>query len=62
MDIRIGKTYETREDAEADGVPASDIAEITRHDGNVPEVKFSAGPFKDRIYKRTSAGQLVRVR
>jgi len=61
MDIRTGKTYETREAAEADGVPASDIAEITRADSTVPEVRFTTGPFKDRVYKRTPSGQLVRV-
>lgn len=62
MDIRTGQTYETREEARADGVPASDIAERTKHDPAVPEVKFSSGPFKNRVYKRMSTGQLVRVR
>lgn len=62
MDIRTGRTYDTREDAMADGVPDSDIAEITRGDDTIPEVRFSSGPFKDRVYKRTPSGQLVRVR
>lgn len=61
MDIRTGQTYETREDAEAAGVPASDIAEIVRGDSSIPEVRFSSGPFKGRVYKRTPAGQLIRV-
>jgi len=61
MDLRTGKTYDTREAAVADGVPDSDIAEITRHDPNAPEVRFASGPFKNRVYKRTAAGQLVRV-
>lgn len=61
MDMRTGKTYESREAAEADGVPLSDIAEVTRHDGRVPEVRFNSGPFKGRAYKRTPSGQLVRV-
>lgn len=62
MDIRTGETYPTREAALRAGVPDSDIAEITRHDDNIPEVKFVAGPFKNRVYKRTEAGNLVRVR
>lgn len=61
MDLRTGETYETREAARAAGVPDSDIAEITRNDSSIPEVRFSSGPFKGRVYKRTSAGQLVRV-
>ena len=60
MDIRTGQTYETREDALAAGVPASDIAEVTRMDDSVPTVKFASGPFKDRTYKRMPNGQLVR--
>lgn len=63
MDIRTGETYATREEAVKAGVPESDIAEITRMDGSIPEVRFSSGPFKNRIYKRVEAtGQLVRVR
>ena len=61
MDIRTGRTYETREAAVAAGVPESDIAEITRMDKSVPEVRFASGPFKDRVYKRMPSGQLVRV-
>lgn len=60
MDIRTGQTYETREDARRAGVPDSDIAEIVRADKGVPEVRFSSGPFKGRVYKRTPSGQLVR--
>lgn len=62
MDLRTGQTYETREAAVAAGVPDSDIAEIIRRDDHVPEVRFASGPFKDRIYKRTPGGQLVRVK
>ena len=62
MDLRTGKTYETREQALASGVPSSDIAEIVRADSNVPEVRFSSGPFKNRVYKRAPSGQLVRVK
>ncbi len=63
MDIRTGQTYETEQAAIDAGVPRSDIAEIIRGDGNIPEVRFASGPFKDRVYKRNPAnGQLVRVR
>lgn len=63
MDIRTGETYETREAALKAGVPASDIAEITRGDGTIPEVRFVSGPFKNRVYKRVpETGQLVRVK
>jgi hypothetical protein len=62
MNIATGKTYNTREAALADGVPDSDIAEVIRHDDNIPEVRFSSGPFKGRVYKRNpQTGQLVRV-
>jgi hypothetical protein len=58
MDIRTGKTYETLDAARADGVPESDIAEV-----DWPIVRFEAGPFKDRLYKRhPETGQLVRVK
>ena len=59
MDIRTGKTYETLDDALADGVPESDIAEIIKDD-IIPEVRFISGPFKNRAYKRTFNG-LIRV-
>ena len=62
MDLRTGMTYASKEEAVAAGVPESDIAEIVRRDDDVPEVRFSSGPFKDRVYKRTPTGQLVRVR
>jgi hypothetical protein len=64
MDIRTGRTYETRDDAIAAGVPASDIAEVILDKlVDEPVVKFSSGPFKDREYKRNPVtGQLVRVR
>jgi hypothetical protein len=59
MDLRTGKTYETREQAIADGVPTSDIAHVDRRlaDGKLI-VKFSKGSFKS--YRRDD-GQLVRV-
>lgn len=60
MDIRTGETYATREDARAAGVPDSDIAEVVRGDSDIPEVRFTSGPFKNRVYKRGPAGQLVR--
>lgn len=62
MDLRTGQTYETKDDALKAGVPESDIAEIVRGDSAIPEVQFSSGPFKNRVYKRTPQGQLVRVR
>ena len=62
MDLRTGETYDTKEDARAAGVPDSDIAEIVRRDREIPEVRFTSGPFKNRVYKRTPAGQLVRMR
>jgi hypothetical protein len=33
MDLRTGKTYAAKQDALDDGVPASDLAEITWRDG-----------------------------
>ena len=62
MDLRTGETYESKEAALKAGVPESDIAEIVRKDSSVPEVKFATGPFKNRVYKRTNDGNLVRVR
>jgi hypothetical protein len=62
MDIRTGKTYDTREAAVADGVPDSDIAEVVRANDSIPEVRFTSGPFNDRVYKRTPSGQLVCVK
>lgn len=56
MDIRTGRTYETQAEAVAAGVPLSDIAEV-----NGGEVRFSSGPFKNRVYRRDAKGQLVRV-
>ena len=69
MDLRTGKTYATIEDARADGVPESDIARVVmpadsppnQRLDELPIVTFSSGPFKDRQYKRTESGQLVRV-
>ena len=61
MDIRTGKTYATKAEALAADVPESYIAEIVRNDSTIPEVRFSSGPFKTRIYKRMPNGQLVRV-
>ena len=61
MDLRTGETYATKEEALAAGVPQSDIAEIVRADGSIPEVRFASGPFKNRVYKRGPSGQLIRV-
>ncbi len=62
MDLRTGKLYATKDEALADGVPASDLAEVTHQDLRAaPEVRFTSGPFKDRVYKRTAQGNLVRV-
>jgi len=62
MNIATGETYETKADALAAGVPESDIAEVTRNDPGAPIVRFSSGPFKNRVYKRMPTGQLVRVK
>ena len=61
MDLRTGETYPTKEEALKSGVPESDIAEIVRADSDIPEVRFSSGPFKNRVYKRAPGGQLIRV-
>lgn len=61
MDMRTGRMYDSKEAAQAVGVPESDIAELSDRLENLPDVKFSSGPFKNRVYKRTEAGQLVRV-
>jgi hypothetical protein len=60
MDLRTGKTYDTEEDAMADGVPKSDIALVEQRlrDGK-PIVKFSKGSFKS--FRRAEDGELVRV-
>ena len=60
MDIRTGKTYETREAALMDGVPASDIACVEQRlrDGKMI-VKFSKGSFKSHV--RDEDGTLTRV-
>jgi len=67
MDLRTGVMYPTKADALSAGVPESDIAEIVgdpldihRDAGKI--VRFSAGPFKDRTYRRTNNGQIVRVK
>lgn len=66
MDIRTGRTYDTKEAALAARVPESDIAEIVGHPDAHPQtgeiVRFSSGPFKDRAYRRRSDGSLQRVR
>ena len=63
MDLRTGKTYDTKDDALRAGVPESDIAEVLIGKlADEPEVRFSSGPFKNRGYKRTPSGNLVRVR
>ena len=60
MDLRTGKTYETKAAAIADGVPESDIVMVERRlrDG-LPIVKFSKGSFKS--LRRNKAGDLVPV-
>lgn len=67
MDMRTGKTYDTKDAAVAAGVPESDIAEIVgdpadRHPHAGEIVRFTSGPFKNRTYRRSASGQLVRVR
>jgi hypothetical protein len=63
MDMRTGKEYETLGAALADGVPASDIANVTTGPDGQPEVRFiTSGPFKGRTYKRNAANQWVRVK
>jgi hypothetical protein len=63
MDLRNGETYESREAAEREGVPASDVAEVrpSAVPGFVPQIRVTKGPFKGRVYVRNAAGQLVRV-
>lgn len=59
MDIRTGRTYESREAAVADGVPESDVATILerRLANGDPIVKFTKGSFKS--FKRNKAGELA---
>lgn len=66
MDLRTGQTYATREEALAAGVPDSDIAEIVGdpadpHPAAGEIVRFSSGPFKNRVYRRMANGQLTRI-
>jgi hypothetical protein len=61
MDLKTGILYNTKEEALANGVPESDIIEI-RSDNNLPIIKFSSGPFKNRIYRKTENGNLIRVK
>lgn len=75
MDMRTGQIYDSKGAALAAGVPELDIAEIDAllpadASGrknllaglkNCPDVKFSSGPFKGRIYKRSASGNLVRA-
>jgi hypothetical protein len=64
MDLRTGRTYDTREDALAAGVPESDLALLTpdahQPDGP-PRVTVTKGPFKGRTYQRNDLGQMTRV-
>lgn len=66
MDMKTGRTFETREAALAAGVSEADLALLTGIEPEKPEtwalVKFSSGPFKDRTYRRTPSGQLVRLK
>lgn len=59
MDIRTGQTYESQEEAVANGVPESDLALVERRlrDGKLV-VTFSKGSFKSF---RREDGALVRV-
>lgn len=62
MDLGTGKTYPDREAARRDGVPDSDMVEVTPGpQGFVPQIRVTKGPFKGRVYVRNGAGQLVRV-
>jgi hypothetical protein len=45
MDLRTGRTYESREAALADGVPESDIAEVVQTPEG-PSVRVTRQPFK----------------
>lgn len=60
MDLKTGKTYDTREQAIHAGVPESDIAHVEQRlrDGK-PIVTFSKGSFKSVV--RSEDGELVRV-
>ena len=58
MDLRTGKTYDSKAEALADGVPERDLARVEHGDDKVI-VKFSKGSFKS--YRYDDAGQLVRV-
>lgn len=60
MDLRTGRTYSTKDEALAAGVPESDIAEVRERTNDVPLVRVTKGPFKGRVYQRTKHG-LVRV-
>lgn len=76
MDMRTGRIYDSQAQALAAGVPKSDLALIdallpadaTGRDHllanlkECPDVQFSSGPFKGRMYKRQPNGQLVRQR
>lgn len=63
MDLRTGRTYETRAAALADGVPESDIVEVEVSDkSDAPIIRVAKGPFKGRAYRRTDDGHLVRIR
>jgi hypothetical protein len=50
LDIRNGQTYESEEAATKAGVPESSIA-----------IRFTNGPFRDRVYRRNGRGQLELV-
>ena len=67
MDMKTGKTYDTLAAAVADGVPASDVAQMEcpldhveqRLREGKPVVKFSRGSFKS--FRRDETGQLVQA-
>ena len=68
MDISTGKTYQTKAEALLAGVAESDLAELIQGARGEIEPKFApgefrgTGPFSNRIYRRTSAGNSVLVR
>jgi len=69
MDIRTGRTYDSREAARAAGVPESDIAEVVIGPDDTPAPRFTeevvrgTGPFRGRLYRRDRrTGNLVRVK
>lgn len=62
MNTRTGEIYPDINTAFAAGIPHESLAEVVTNDAEWPEVRFTSGPFKNRLYKRnTTTGQLIRV-